>query len=246
MKKYLIAVLIVLALMLSAFSSSYSEVVRIMVNTAAADTTPTPEDGTPANGPKDSQRQISDQERFIIGIFELEGTDLAVTSDQAAHLVTLWTSMEEYSQQLQPMMQGTPDGTPAATKAAVEPEDNSEEISALFDQIEAVMTSDQLAAIAALELDQDAITTFMDEQEIEMTEGMQMQPDQGSQTAPQGTPAHETIPAPQGTPAADGSGNGGPGGGQPGEGGPGRVGTQVASSNWIDALIKLLETKVNA
>ena len=89
MKKYLIALLVVLALMLSAFNGSYSAIV------AADDTTPTPEEGTPGSGPKDGQqREISEQERFIIGVFGLEGTDLAVTVDQAASLATLWTSME--------------------------------------------------------------------------------------------------------------------------------------------------------
>ena len=236
MKKYIIALLVVLALMLSAFNGSFSAIVT------ADDTIPTPEDG---NGPKDGQqREISEQERFIMGVFSLEGSDLAVTADQAASLVTLWTAMEEYAQQPMQMPEGTP-GTPADTSAAtpeaVEPEDNSEEVSALFDQIEAVMTSDQLAAIAALELDQDSMSTFMEAQGIEMPEGMQGLQD--GQTPPEGTP-DAAMAAPEGTPAADG--NGGPNGGQPGQGGEGKGGMRVASTNLIDALITLLESKVSA
>jgi hypothetical protein len=241
MKKYIVALLVVLALMLSAFNGSYGAIV-------AADDTTTPEDGNPGNGPKDSrQREISDQERFIIGVFNLEGTDLAVTADQAASLVTLWTAMEEYAWEPMQMLEGTPGtpvDTPATTPEAIEPEDNSEEVSALFDQIEAVLTSNQLAAIEALELDQDSMSTFMEEQGIEMPEGMQGPKD--GQTPPEGTP-DAAMAAPEGTPAADRSGNSGPNGGQPGQGGAeGRGGMQVASTNLIDALITLLESKVSA
>ena len=149
------------------------------------------------------------------------------------------------------MPEGTPGAqadTPSATMEALQPEDNSEEISALFEQIQAVMTSDQLAAIEALELDQDAVTTFMEKQGIEMPEGMQA--GQDGQMPPEGTP-DAAMAAPQGTPAADGSGNGGNGGGQPGQGGgqpggAGRGAVQVASTNLIDALITLLQSKVSA
>jgi hypothetical protein len=245
MKKYVIALFVVLALMLSAFNGSYSAIV------AADDTNPTPDASDTGAGPKDGQqREISDQERFILGVFSLEGTDLAVTADQAASLVTLWTSMEEYAQQPRQMPEGTPgtpEATPDATMAAVEPVDNSEEVDALFTQIQAVMTSDQLAAIKALELNQDSISTFMEERGIEMPEGMGAM--QNGQMPADGTP-DASMAVPAGTLAADGSGNGGPGGAEGDQGGGpnggGRGGVQVASTNLIDALITLLEGKVNA
>lgn len=233
MKKYLIVLVVLATLLLSAFNGSYNAIVESTVND---DTEPTPD------GPKDGGLQISDQERFIIGVFELEGTDLAVTADQASSLITLWTSMKEYSQQPMQPMDGTPEATPDMSEEPVEPEDNSEEVNTLFEQIEAVMTADQLQAIEDLELDQDSVQKFMEEHGIEM--GDDMQPGQGGgdgQTPPEGTPSGDDMPA-QGTPPANGEDNPG---GQGGEGGPGggRGGAQVASSNLIDVLIELLESK---
>jgi hypothetical protein len=253
MKKNMMVLVVLAAMMLSAFSGSYSAVIGATADNAAEDTAPTPDSTAPAGGPKeDGERQVSEQERFIIGVFKLEGSDLAVTANQAASLVPLWTSMKEYSHQpMQNMqeMQGTPAATPDATVQPVEPVDNSEDVTALFAQIEAVMTADQLQAIADLDLEQGAIYTFMEEQGIEMPEGMQVgqgsHPGQDGQALVQGTPSGENMAAPQGTPPAGNSGNGGTGGpnGQGGQlAGIGRSG-QVASSNLIDALITLLETK---
>ena len=234
MKKYMIIILAVSALLVSAFGGSYGEVVAAQSDTGDA----TPEAG---DAPKDGERSISDQERFIIGVFELEDTDLVVTADQAASLVTLWTSMKDYINEPQ-MPEGTPDAA-AEPAEMTEPEDNSEEVEALFTQIEAVMTADQLQAIADLELDQDAIIAFMEEQGIEMTgrgEGQEL---------PDGAPAGGEGAAPEGDAPADGEGQGGPGAGADGEGGQpgggGRGGSQVASSTLIDALITLLESKAS-
>lgn len=248
MKKHLIVFLALAALAASAFSGSYSEISGKIADTAAADTTPTPDAADPGAAAKDGERPLSDQERFIIGVFTLEGTDLAVTADQAASLVPLWTSMKTYSrepgQMPAQMPAGSSDGNsedaPAATPEAdgepAQPVDDSEEISALFAQIEAVLTADQLAAIEALELDQEALKSFMEAEGIEMPAGEQ--PGQGDQTPPAGTPSGEAMPAPNGTPPADGQ--------QPdGASQPGgeRAGFQVASQSLIDALITLLETK---
>ncbi len=244
MKKHFIVFLLLAALAASAFSGSYSEISGKIADTAAADTTPTPDAADPGAAAKDGERPLSDQERFIIGVFTLEGTDLAVTADQAASLVPLWTSMKAYSREPGQMPAGSSDNnfgdTPAATPEAggepAQPADDSEEISALFAQIEAVLTTDQLAAIEALELDQEALKSFIEAEGIEMPAGEQ--PGQGAQTPPAGTPSGEAMPAPDGTPPADGQ--------QPdGAGQPGgeRAGFQVASQSLIDALIKLLETK---
>lgn len=257
MKKFTIVILAVTALLLSAFAGSYSQVLGQTANSASVEATTTPETGNPGNAPKDGgERPISDQEKFIIGVFKIEGTDLAVTAEQAASLIPLWTSMEEYSQQPQPMPAGTPAATPDASATPAEPVDHSEEISALFGQIETVMTADQLAAITKLELNQDAVKTFMDEQGIEMPAGMQ--PGQNGQPSPDGTPAANQQPAPQGTPSADqqpASQQGTPaaGGQQPGNNGQqGQMGqpesnnaVRVASQSLIDALIKLLESKAS-
>jgi len=244
MKKHFIVFLALAALAASAFSGSYSEISGKIADNAAADTTPTPGAADPGAAAKDGERALSDQERFIIGVFTLEGTDLAVTADQADSLVPLWTSMKTYSRKPGQMPAGSSDNnfgdapaaTPEASGEPAQPADDFEEISALFAQIEAVLTTDQLAAIEALELDQEARKAFMEAEGSEMPAGEQ--PGQGAQTPPAGTPSEEAMPAPDGTPPADGQ--------QPdGAGQPGgeRAGFQVASQSLIDALIKLLETK---
>ncbi len=244
MNKYMIAFLVLTALLASAFTGSFNRIAAQSIDTLTTDTAATPDAGAPAGGPKEGEeRPISNQERFILGVFKLEGTDLAITSDQAASLIPLWTSMKEYSQVFQPMPEGTPAATSDVSATPEEPVDDSEEITALFDQIEAVLTAEQASAIAALELDQAGVKSFMDEQGIEMPEGMglgQNQPDEG-------TPSADQMPAPQGTPAADGqqpetdAQSGQPDQGAQPDGKNENM--RAASQNLIDALIELLESK---
>jgi hypothetical protein len=243
MKKIMMIALALSALLASAFTGSFNQINVKSIDTLSADTAATPEAGAPAASPKEGEeRPVSDQERFIIGIFKLEGTDLAITADQAASLIPLWTSMKAYSQVFQPMPDGTPAATPDASATPVKPVDHSEEIAALFDQIKAVLTAEQSSAIATLELDQADMKSFMDEQGIEMPG--EMGP---GRNQPEGTPSADQMPAPQGTPAANGQ--------QPGvntqSGQPGQdnqpegknESMRVASQNLIDALIELLESK---
>lgn len=243
MKKIMLIALALSALLASAFTGSFNQIPVNSIDTLSADTAATPQAGAPAADPKEgTERPISDQERFILGVFKLEGTDLAITADQAASLIPLWTSMKAYSQVFQPKPDGTPAATPDVSATPEEPVDHSEEIAALFDQIQAVLTAEQAAAISALELDQAGMKSFMDEQGIEMPEGMGP-----GQNQPEGTPSADQMPAPQGTPAADGQQPGAnPQSGQLGQGRQPEgknESMRVASQNLIDALIALLESK---
>jgi hypothetical protein len=105
------------------------------------------------------------------------------------------------------------------------------------------MTSDQLSAISAFELDQDAVNTFMVEQGIPTPEAMQ--PGQGGPQAlrkalpllllkvqhPQNNLLNRALPLPTNKP------------GQPGSK-PDHAQMQVASKDMIDALLTLLQSKV--
>lgn len=243
MKKIMLIALALSALLASAFTGSFNQIPFNSIDTLSADTAATPQAGAPAADPKEgTERPISDQERFILGVFKLERTDLAITADQAASLIPLWTSMKAYSQVFQPMPDGTPAATPDVSATPEEPVDHSEEIAALFDQIQAVLTAEQAVAISAFELDQAEMKSFMDEQGIEMPEGMGP-----GRNQPEGTPSADQMPAPQSTPAADGQQPGAnPQSGQPGQGGQPEgknENMRVASQNLIDALIALLESK---
>jgi hypothetical protein len=229
------------ALLASAFTGSFNQIPVNSIDTLSAETAATPQAGAPAADPKEgTERPISDQERFILGVFKLEGTDLAITADQAA--ADPYYFYESYSQVFQPKPDGTPAATPDVSATPEEPVDHSEEIAALFDQIQAVLTAEQAAAISALELDQAGMKSFMDEQGIEMPEGMGP-----GQNQPEGTPSADQMPAPQGTPAADGQQPGAnPQSGQLGQGRQPEgknESMRVASQNLIDALIALLESK---
>jgi hypothetical protein len=82
---------------------------------------------------------------LLIGTFKLEGTDNAVKADQAAELIPLWQAYETLAQ--------------SDTTA-------QEELDALAQQIKAAMTSNQVAAIAAMNLTGQDMFTFMQQQGI--------------------------------------------------------------------------------
>jgi len=74
---------------------------------------------------------LSIRSQLVLGTLKLEGTDLAVTQDQAAELVPLWQASRNLARS----------GTGA-----------TEEVNAVLEQIQAAMTPEQLAAIAELKL----------------------------------------------------------------------------------------------
>ncbi len=83
---------------------------------------------------------LSTATELLVGTFKLEGTDLAVTSDQAKQLLPLWQ-----------MLQSLSTSSTAAT----------EEINAVVDQIKSTMTSDQMDKITALKLTQPDVMALM-------------------------------------------------------------------------------------
>jgi len=92
------------------------------------------------------------QTQIIIGTFKLEGTDLAVTAEQAAELLPLW---RVYSDLI------------SSDSAA------PEEIDALIEQIQETMTPEQMKAIADMKLTQENVFVTMQEQGIDMGGGPQ-------------------------------------------------------------------------
>lgn len=118
-----------------------------------------------AEGRSDSapNPELDNVSRLTLGTFKLEGSDHAVTPEQAAKLLPLWK-----------LVQGGTLKSDAETNAVVK-------------QIEAQMTEAQLAAIDALSLTRDDMTTWMQEQGIEMP-GPGGAPGDG-QGAPGGMPA---------------------------------------------------------
>ncbi|HLF36926.1 MAG TPA: hypothetical protein VI520_03220 [Anaerolineales bacterium] len=84
--------------------------------------------------------------QLILGTLQLEGTDLAVTAEQASSLAPLWKAVRSLS----------------ASDTAAEAE-----LEAVLDQIQEGMASDQLEAIAAMELNQEDLFTTVQEMGIQ-------------------------------------------------------------------------------
>jgi hypothetical protein len=139
--------------------------------------------------------------QLILGTLQLEGTDLAVTNKQASSLAPLWKAMRSLS------------GSDTAAEA---------EIEAVLDQIQRSMTSDQLEAIAAMELIQEDLFTAIQEMGIQP-----FAPGAAGRFSGSGT-GDFIAGGPEGGPPGGGAAGGaifiGPEGGPPGDGGPGGFG----------------------
>ncbi|CAG0928965.1 hypothetical protein TFLX_01193 [Thermoflexales bacterium] len=175
--------------------------------------------------------------QLLLGTLELQGTDLAVTAEQAGALLPLWNNFKTISSSMTPRQgQGYVTPQPQDDNAAV-----LAQMEALVQQIQAVMTSEQIKAIAEMKITRETAMTIMQEQGITL----------GDPQLGRGNNAGNGNLPPQGTPPAgrpgDISGNGGPGappnGQQPGNGqmpAP-RAGGGMISPELVDALIQMLE-----
>lgn len=87
------------------------------------------------------------KDRLAVGILKLEGTDLAVTPEQAKELLPLWKAIQSL---------GSSDTT------------SQLEIDAVYQQIQDALTADQLASIEALDLSGENMQTLMSDLGIDM------------------------------------------------------------------------------
>jgi hypothetical protein len=173
--------------------------------------------GGASNTPQADPDQLNDtyenalpvSTQLLIGTFKLEGTDLAVTSEQAGELISLWQVLQSLS---------SSDSTAQA------------EMDALIEQIQETMTPEQIQSIKDMNLTPQDMFTTMQEQGIGGQDGQNfIRP--GSENGEGGE-----LPAP---PAGEGGqffvgpGGGEPGAGGPGGGGPGGFGGQGLSPDQI-------------
>lgn len=149
---------------------------------AACNTTSSGTQTTSAT-PNSSSVILPVQTELILGTFKLEGTAQAISAEQAATLLPLWQVYQDLS---------------ASDTAA------QAEMDALVGQIQATMTSDQLAAIDDMNLTQQDIMAVMVEQNVIETAQQQTTSSQSSSTVSQGAPSG-AMPAgdiPAGDPGA--------------------------------------------
>jgi hypothetical protein len=176
--------------------------------------------------------------QLLVGIFKLEGTDLAVTSSQAKVLEPLWQQIQSLSQGMSPPQAGAPQSQDQATPTAqAGASDGQAQMDELLKQVQDAMTADQIKAIADMQITRDTAKAVL-QQEGMPVGGPGGQPGNGQQP-PQGTPPSGGGQAPQGTPIA--------GGQQPPQGAPqqGEAGQPTfIPPQAIDVLIGLLQNRI--
>lgn len=148
----------------------------------------------------DYENAVSVAMQLLLGIFKLEGTELAVTAEQAATLTPLWTNFKSLSASMKPEQgaagqgQGQPNATPQPVNSGLQTK-----LDEIVKQIQSVMTPEQIKAIVAMQITQDMSSTIMKEQGITMTgkdqQGNGGMPGGGGQPPAGGDMAQGTPPA---------------------------------------------------
>jgi uncharacterized protein YceK len=92
--------------------------------------------------------------KLAVGMLNLEGTDLSITAAQAKDLLPLWQAVKSLN----------------AEKTTA-----SEEMAALYVQIQETMTSDQIQYIDKLDLTSDELDTLMQKYELQTVQATQNQ-----------------------------------------------------------------------
>jgi hypothetical protein len=113
--------------------------VMLLTLTACSGGSSTPQNGS-ANQRNSTPIELPAAARLLVGFLNLEGTEQAITAEQAAELLPLWYVCKDLSQ---------------SDTAA------QEEIDALIEQMQEVTTPEQLKAIDAMQLTQSDMFTAM-------------------------------------------------------------------------------------
>jgi len=229
MKKITFTLMTILVLTLTACSSGTTNTQQAATN-QSTDTSPT---------------EMPLASKLVVGSFKLEGTDNAITAEQATELIPLWQVYQQLS---------------TSDTAA------QEEISSLADQIQETMTPNQITAIDAMNLTPQDIFTTMQEQGIQFGgngqqngQGTNGQSNGGNFQRPEGG-GGEFFVRPDSGGQGGGPGGGGPGGFSGGQnlnpeqiataqarreanGGGGNFRFNSTPAPLIEALVKLLQER---
>jgi hypothetical protein len=223
MKKIFILLSIAYVFLLAGCSGSGAEEDQNLVDTAGS----AEADGIAAI--PQAMQDATEVTRLLFGTFMLEGTDLAVTPEQAAELLPLWKLYRSLLES---------DIAAAA------------EIEAVAKQLRQTMAAKQLAAMEDQEINREQLNMIMEEMGVEMTRGTGGQGE--AFTPPDGmVPPDGFSPGQGGGPRGGGNGPGGDTGIDPEmmatrqatmeEGGVFQRGFNLPL---VEALIKLLEGRI--
>lgn len=208
------------------FVTIFMGVGLLLASCAVLQDTTTSGSSVTATSATNGQTSLSLSMSLALGTLNLEGTDLAVTSQQAATLLPLWQ---------------------AADSLATSGNASSADLEAAFQKIQAAMTADQLQAIQSMDLSGQSMRALAQKLGIAMPAGQAtlipeqqatMDAARANGQPPAGTPGPGRPPGPQGTPMPGGpqgmGGNGAPA--APGMGG-------AFETALYQAVINLLQQK---
>jgi hypothetical protein len=197
-------------------------------NSQATSSQPANEAGS-AQGNDQANAPLAEIDKLAIGTLKLDGTDQAVTPEQAAELLTLWQAYQAISD------------SDTTAKA---------ELEAVVNQIQENMTSEQIQAIDAMGITRQ--TMFEEMQTLGIDFGSRGGANQGTLQA-DGTQTEGGFPGRAGDgdmpgggmPGGGMPGGGMPGGGMPGGGGSGGFGGQITPDATMQARFANQANRVN-
>lgn len=207
-----------------------------------------PDDGSLPLAPADDNAALEEMQ-LIIGSLMLQGTDLAITAEQAKSLIPLLTEVKTLTETIMPArgegapQQGQEPSEQPSEEAMTKIQEQFEE---LYVQIKAVFSNEQLQAIADMDITRDTISSSLQALGIEMAaprggagmgdgQAPQGEPPSGDQR-PAGGPGQGDQPPADGQAPADGQMMGNP----PTDGN--MRGGMMISADVIEAILTYLGT----
>lgn len=150
---------------------------------------------------------ISVEMQLVLGTLKLDGTDQAITAEQANNLLSLWMTYQTILQSAMPSQSQPSQGMPqrGGAEGNVNPQDMGTpramptidpvvqaQLDDLIEQIQESMTAEQIYAISEMKITAEAAESIIQEQMANLGaaqgEGGGQQPPQGNGQMPQGTP----------------------------------------------------------
>jgi hypothetical protein len=148
MKRTILIIPLITMLLLSAYANRAADTVA---DTAFTTATPAATlDASCGNTP-------SIEQQLLLGTIKLQGTSQAVTKEQTTTQLPLWKEIKTLSPSMAPAEgQGNATAQPTSSNTS-----NQDQITALVNQIQSAMTTDQLTAIAAMKITTQSAVTIM-------------------------------------------------------------------------------------
>lgn len=254
MRKFLIVTTILLLAFMSACSSTAN---ATTASTEAATVAPvnTQASATTGSLSTDYTDAATVEQQLLLGSLKLEGSDNAITTDQASQLLTLWSSLQTFGPGMGnggPQQSGNGDAQSTQQAPATESTSTVDTDSVLA-QIQAILTTAQIQAIASMQVTNASIDTYISDNNLSMQPG-NGGGSQGNGQNGSNTPSDNNGTQPQGTPPADNGSGQQPQGNPPSDSGNGQPdGTMTAPGNGqqpdrttnvlLNAVIQLLQQK---